>query len=100
LVDAFSSREAVATPHQVRGRLSLENALERDEIWLSRPVNGFCLPLPLAGEVDARSAAGGGSPIHSTSASCGSAPTPTLPRKRERERAAIAFADQANLIMR
>jgi hypothetical protein len=24
--DAFSSREPVSTPHQVRGRLSLENA--------------------------------------------------------------------------
>jgi hypothetical protein len=27
LFDAFSSREPVSTPHQVRGRLSLENAL-------------------------------------------------------------------------
>jgi hypothetical protein len=25
--DAFSSREPVSTPHQVRGRLSLENAM-------------------------------------------------------------------------
>jgi hypothetical protein len=27
LFDAFSSREPVSTPHQVRGRLSLEDAL-------------------------------------------------------------------------
>jgi hypothetical protein len=30
LFDAFSLREPVSTPDQVRGRLSLENALERD----------------------------------------------------------------------
>src|ERR1700730_13274604 len=30
LFDAFSSREPVSTPHQVRGRLSLENALLPD----------------------------------------------------------------------
>src|SRR5260370_39190457 len=29
IFDAFSSREPATTPHQVRGRLSLENALER-----------------------------------------------------------------------
>jgi hypothetical protein len=27
LFDAFSSREPVSIPHQVRGRLSLENAM-------------------------------------------------------------------------
>jgi hypothetical protein len=32
LFDAFPSREPVATPHQVRGRLSLENALR---LWRS-----------------------------------------------------------------
>src|SRR5260370_41914572 len=36
--DAFSSREPVPTPHQVRGRLSLENALdichERSPSWV------------------------------------------------------------------
>src|ERR1700730_17052873 len=32
LFDAFSSREPVSTPHQVRGRLSLENALQRAEV--------------------------------------------------------------------
>src|SRR3954465_7103469 len=31
LFDAFSSRKPVSTPHQVRGRLSLENALEHPE---------------------------------------------------------------------
>src|SRR6266851_858331 len=30
IFDAFSSREPVATPDRVRGRLSLENALIRD----------------------------------------------------------------------
>jgi hypothetical protein len=31
LVDAFSSREPVSTPDQVRGRLSLENALGKEK---------------------------------------------------------------------
>jgi len=45
------------------------------------------LPLPLAGEVAARSAAGGGNPSATSSSSCAErAPTPTLPRKRERGR--------------
>jgi hypothetical protein len=32
LFDAFSSREPVSTPHQVRGRLSLENAINQNSI--------------------------------------------------------------------
>src|SRR3981189_3528186 len=31
--DAFSLREAASTPHQVRGRLSLENAPEESMNW-------------------------------------------------------------------
>src|SRR6266480_5365740 len=46
---------------------------------------GGDLTSPASGEVDARSAAGGGRYIHLTSAFCGDTPTPTLPRKRERE---------------
>src|ERR1700722_1299423 len=71
-------------------------------------------PLPLAGSrraklalrstrsaahLRARARRGGGKPLPSTSASCGNPPTPTLPRKRERELAAVAFADQSNLIL-
>src|SRR4051812_19009054 len=52
---------------------------------------GLAAPLPLAGEVDARSAAGGGSLNPTTR---GGTPTPTLPRKRERER--TAFAETRN----
>jgi hypothetical protein len=37
--DALSSREPVSTPHQVRGRLSLENALEHD--LFGKPVSTF-----------------------------------------------------------
>ena len=50
-------------------------------------------PLPLAGEADAQSAAGGGSLRELQHPLCGNTPTPTLPRKREREKiyAAASF---------
>jgi hypothetical protein len=51
---------------------------------------GFPSPLPLAGEADARSAAGGGRSLRSNSVFCGGAPTPALPRERERERTSVA----------
>src|SRR5262249_23437444 len=35
--DAFSSREPVSTPHQVRGRLRLENAPETKRAGFRRP---------------------------------------------------------------
>jgi 5-oxoprolinase (ATP-hydrolysing) len=47
-------------------------------------------PLPLAGEVDARSAAGGGS-----SAAQAPSPSPTLPRERERENTRLMFMTSA-----
>jgi hypothetical protein len=40
LFDAFSSREPVSTPHQVRGRLSLENAINQNSIDNSAPSLG------------------------------------------------------------
>ena len=49
----------------------------------------------LRGKSTREARAGGGKPIHSTSASCGSTPTPTLPRKRERERASVVATDSS-----
>jgi hypothetical protein len=71
-----------------------------NELALLLPVQprdavGACLPLPLAGQVDALgsavarlSAAGGGS-FSTSSTSAERAPTPALPRKRGRGSAAV-----------
>jgi hypothetical protein len=40
--DAFSSREPVSTQHQVRGRLSLENALGSNAIRILVSESGCC----------------------------------------------------------